>query len=74
MEQSGVLAKIKMKWTKIHTNDCLNGDSTSQEIDYKMVISAFILLGTGFTISLVISILESLKKRLMIKVSTRLSN
>ena len=63
MEQSGVLTKIRLKWTKHVEKDCLNPDSgRKKKIEFKMVISAFFMLGCFFIIAPILLIFEKVKK------------
>ena len=63
MEQSGVLTKIRLKWTKHVEKDCLNPDSRQKKkIEFKMVITAFVMLGCFFIIAAILLVFEKVKK------------
>ena len=61
MNDNGILNKILSKWTKSPKVDCLNSDSSvTAQIDFKMVIAAFVMLGSFFITAFVIFILENM--------------
>ena len=61
MNDNGILNKILSKWTKSPKVDCLNSDSSlTAQIDFKMVITAFVMLGSFFITAFVIVMLENM--------------
>ena len=62
VDQSGILTKILLKYTR-RPQDCFDinsSTSTTKKIDYKMVATAFMMLGSLFVISFAISISEKI--------------
>ena len=63
LNQNGVLNKIISKWKKSPNVDCFNPDSSeTKRIDFKIVGTAFLMLGGFFIIACVIAMFENMRK------------
>ena len=66
MEQSGVLGRILQKWRGVSSAkpDCLNPNpNQANKVDFKIVVSAFCILGGSIILCLLILIFEILNGR-----------